>query len=261
VAHKKHKRRYLNILLIPDDEGSPRSLKLRYSFLRIGLVVLVVLFVTILVGAFTYGHLLQEALENRSLRNENQMLKKQLQKVNELEAELKQLKVYGQKVQNSLSGYIKLSEKSREETENFSTETLQNKPIFSIFKTIPVKPPVVGFVSQHYKEDVHNGIDIAAPEGTPIVAPASGQVLFSGWTVNGGNTIIIGHGFGYYTYYKHNLRNLVKVNQWVEQGEVIGYLGNSGQKSYGPHLHFEIWKNGRPIDPRLLVMEYNVNSF
>ncbi len=261
MGHKKLKRKYLNILLIPDDEGSPRRLRLRYSILQLGIAVAIVLFVMILVGIITYGQLLQKALENQSLRNENNILRQQLQKINELEAELKQLKSYGEKVQNSLSGYIKLTEGSQGEEASIDSDALQTRPIFSIFKSIPVKPPVVGFISQHYKEDVHNGIDIAAPEGTPIVAPASGQVLFSGWTVNGGNTIIIGHDFGYYSYYKHNLRNLVRVNQWVEQGEVIAYLGNSGQKSYGPHLHFEIWKNSRPIDPRILIAEYNVNNF
>lgn len=261
MAHKKHKRKYLNILLIPDDESSPRSLKVRYTLLSVAAVALSVIFVAFLVGVFTYGQLVQKAFENRSLRQENGQLKQQLQKVNKLAAELNQLKTFGEKVRNSLTGYVKVNDKIKAETNRKNAVILQNKPLISVFNSIPVKPPVIGFISQQFKEDVHNGIDIAAPEGTPIVAPANGRVLFSGWTLNGGNTIIVGHDFGYYTFYKHNLRNLVQVNQQVNKGDVIAYLGNSGEKSYGPHLHFEIWNNGRPVDPRILIPEYGNEGF
>ena len=257
MAHKKHKRTYLNILLIPDDESSTRSLKVRYSFLTGGLVLLVVILVGFLIGVFTYGQLVQKAYENIRLRQENEQMQKQLQKIGELTDELKNLKAYGRKVRNSLMGYVKIADDVEGLSSAAGSETTGEETIFSIFTSVPIKAPVVGFISQEFTENIHNGIDIVAPEGTPVVAAGSGRVLYSGWTIDGGYTIIIGHSHGFYSYYKHNLRNLVQTNQAVEQGEVIAYLGNSGQKSFGPHLHFEVWRNGRPIDPRKLVQEFN----
>jgi len=259
LAHKRYKRRYLNVLLIPDDESTPKNLKLRYSIITAGLIVLVFIGIGLLIGVFTYGQLLQKAYENISLKEENQQLQEQVSKVNDLTNELKALKSYGQKVRNSLTGYVKVNESVNlnEAQEAAAAENPVTKSMVSILTSLPIKAPVTGFISQEYKPGVHNGIDIVAPEGTPIVAAGSGTVLFSGWTMDGGNTIIIGHGNGYYSYYKHNLRNLVYDNQQVESGEVIAYLGNSGQKSFGPHLHFEIWKDGHPINPQKLIVNFN----
>lgn len=257
MTHKKHKRKFLNIILIPDNESSPKNFKIRYSYLSIILFILLILFIGLVIASITYGNLLQKAYENISLKKENEQLSQQLNKINELTAELEDLKNYGRKVQSSLMGYINLTSEMDEVSQIPEKESISNYPVTSTFTSIPIQAPVTGFISQEFKQNLHNGIDIAAPEGTPILAAASGTVLFSGWTIDGGNTIVIGHFGGYYTYYKHNLRNIVYENQSVEQGEIIAYLGNSGQKSYGPHLHFEIWKDGMPIDPKILVLDFH----
>lgn len=256
MAHKKHKKKFLSIVLIPDDKSQPKNLRFRYSVITAGLLVLVFIFVGVVIGAVTYGKLLQKAYENISLRQQNEQLTQQLQKINELTSELDNLKNYGRKVRSSLMGYVNLQGEQESEAP-LTTKESSNQSVFSIFTSIPVEAPVTGFISQDFSQNLHNGVDIVAPEGTPIVAAGSGIVLFSGWTVDGGNTIVIGHQGGYYSYYKHNLRNVVVENQMVSQGEVIGYLGNSGQKSFGPHLHFEIWKDGTAIDPRILVTDLN----
>jgi len=257
LAHKKHKKKILNILLIPDDESSPKGFKVRYSLLVVLLLLLIFVFVGLVIGSVTYGSLLQKAYENISLKQKNDQLNQQLQKMNELSGELENLKGLSRKVKNSITGYVNLSTDVEGETEVSGQGKSSDQSLISVYNAIPVKAPVNGFISQEYKQNLHNGIDIVASEGTPIVAAGSGKVLFAGWTLDGGNTIIIGHGEGYYSYYKHNLRNVVYENQTVEQGEVIAYLGNSGQKSFGPHLHFEIWKNGISIDPRTLILDYN----
>ena len=257
MAHKKHKKKILNILLIPDDESSPKGFKVRYSLLVALLILLIFVFVGLVIGSVTYGSLLQKAYENISLKQKNNQLSQQLQKMNELSGELENLKGLSRKVKNSITGYVNLSTDVEGEPEVSGQGKSSDQSLISVYNTIPVKAPVNGFISQEYKQNLHNGIDIVASEGTPIVAAGSGKVLFAGWTLDGGNTIIIGHGEGYYSYYKHNLRNVVYENQNVEQGEVIAYLGNSGQKSFGPHLHFEIWKNGISIDPRTLILDYN----
>ncbi len=256
MTHKKHRKKFLNILLIPDDESSPKSFKIRYSILLLILFFLLFLFILFITATFTYGKLLQQAYENISLREENEQLSEQLTKMNELTAELDNLKNYGRKVQSSLMGYVNLTSELDDVSELPPQINASNQSVLSTFNSIPIRTPVSGFVSQEFKENLHNGVDIVAPEGTPILAAASGNVLFSGWTIDGGNTVVIGHYGGYYSYYKHNLRNIVFENQYVKQGEIIGYLGNSGQKSYGPHLHFEIWKDGVPIDPKILVSDY-----
>lgn len=257
MTHKKYRKKYLNILLIPDDESAPKNLKIRYSVLRTGAVIAILVVVLFFIGVFSYGRLVQEAFENVSLRQENVRMLEQVQQVNKMAAELNKLKQLSEKVRNSLTGYVKITEDMGTLPEQKSAEQLKENSVETIFTSIPVKAPVTGFISQEFKRSVHTGIDIVAPQGTPVVAAADGSVLYSGWTMDGGYTIIIGHTNGYYTFYKHNLRNLVYNNQRVEQGEVIAYLGNSGEKSYGPHLHFEIWKDGRPINPRKLIPQFD----
>ncbi|MCO5238547.1 MAG: M23 family metallopeptidase [Chitinophagaceae bacterium] len=96
---------------------------------------------------------------------------------------------------------------------------------------------------------LHAGLDFAAPQGTPIYATADGVVRLAGNTGNGyGNHVIINHGYGYETLYGHQYRIKAKVGQRVKRGELIGWVGNTG-KSTGPHLHYEVRKNKRHIDP------------
>ena len=96
---------------------------------------------------------------------------------------------------------------------------------------------------------LHAGLDFAAPQGTPIYATADGVVRLAGNTGNGyGNHVIINHGYGYETLYGHQYRIKAKVGQKVKRGELIGWVGSTG-KSTGPHLHYEVRKNKRHIDP------------
>ncbi len=95
----------------------------------------------------------------------------------------------------------------------------------------------------------HMGLDFAAPQGTPIYATADGTVKDAGFHTSGfGNRVVINHGYGYETLYGHMLRIKARVGEQVKRGEVIGYVGNSG-KSTGPHCHYEVHRNGIPVDP------------
>ena len=96
---------------------------------------------------------------------------------------------------------------------------------------------------------MHAGIDFTAPQGTPIYATADGRVSTAGNTGNGyGNHVIVNHGYGYETLYGHMVRVKARNGQVVKRGEVIGWVGSTG-KSTGPHLHYEVHKNGTKIDP------------
>lgn len=96
---------------------------------------------------------------------------------------------------------------------------------------------------------LHAGLDFTAPQGTPIYATANGRVETAGNTGDGyGRHVIINHGYGYKTLYAHMVRVKARVGQTIKRGEVIGWVGSTG-KSTGPHCHYEVIKNGRPIDP------------
>ena len=112
------------------------------------------------------------------------------------------------------------------------------------------------FSSEH---EIHGGIDIVAMEGTPIKSSASGVVVFSGWTPDLGNLVVIYHNNEYFTYYGHNELILVNSYEKVDRGDAIATSGNSGISS-GPHLHFEIWKDGEPVDPLLYFPELNQSN-
>ncbi|HET7599981.1 MAG TPA: M23 family metallopeptidase [Gemmatimonadales bacterium] len=99
----------------------------------------------------------------------------------------------------------------------------------------------------------HEGIDVSAPSGSPIEAPAAGRVISAGWEQGYGNTLEIDHGYGITTRYAHTSRILVRVGQRVDRGERIALVGNSGLAT-GPHLHYEVHVNGRPVNPLRYVM-------
>ena len=119
---------------------------------------------------------------------------------------------------------------------------------------IPNSPPVRGYITRDFftakshRLTAHHGVDIAAKEGTPVLAAAEGLVLFSDWTYRYGYLVLISHRSGYVTFYGHNQALFVRAGERVKQGEPIALVGSSGQ-STAPHLHFEIWADGTPVDP------------
>jgi len=103
----------------------------------------------------------------------------------------------------------------------------------------------------------HEGIDVSAPMGTPIEAPAAGVVRSAGWEAGYGHTIEIDHGYGIVTRFAHASRLLVRKGERVSRGEKIALVGNSGLAT-GPHLHYEVHVGGRPVNPLRYVMPETV---
>lgn len=94
----------------------------------------------------------------------------------------------------------------------------------------------------------HSGVDFAGKMGSDVISVASGVVVWSGDRYGYGDMVEISHGHGFSTRYAHNSKNLVKVGEVVKKGQVIALMGSSG-RSTGPHVHFEVYKHGRPVDP------------
>lgn len=100
--------------------------------------------------------------------------------------------------------------------------------------------------------EYHQGVDIANKADTLIYATANGTVRYSGWSYGYGTMIVIDHGYGISTLYAHTAKSLVKIGDRVTRGQVIGYMGTTG-RSTGAHLHYEIWRHGRPINPMIYL--------
>jgi len=111
-------------------------------------------------------------------------------------------------------------------------------------------PPANGPISESYNvKEKHFAVDIVVPKDTPIKSTADGVVIFAEWTATTGYVIIIEHSYGLISVYKHNASLTKSQGDLVKAGEVIATAGNLGELSTGPHLHFELWNDGYPINP------------
>ena len=126
-----------------------------------------------------------------------------------------------------------------------------------LYLSTPAGWPVSGHLSSRYgsrlhpvleERRFHTGVDISVPTGNPVKTTANGIVSFAGWAENSGIVVVIEHGRGFSTAYAHNRKALVTVGQRVVRGDPVALSGSTGI-STGPHVHYEIWKNGRHTDP------------
>jgi len=166
--------------------------------------------------------------------------KKQAEALKEMSAELSQLKGAASRQEASLQVLIEYFEDKR-----------------SLFASTPSIWPVRGWVTSRFGSrispfsgisNLHEGIDVAAQTGTPVVASADGVVIKAAFETGYGNMVEISHGYGIKTIYAHNSRINVKAGQRVRRGDVIAYAGDSGS-STGPHLHYEVRVNNLPVNP------------
>jgi len=128
----------------------------------------------------------------------------------------------------------------------------------SLLASTPSIMPVRGWVTSAFRRRNdpftgnavwHRGLDISTGMGTPVLAPADGVVTYIGRKVDFGNIMSLDHGYGYLTRYGHNSKILVRAGQQVRRGQVIAFVGSTG-KSTGPHLHYEVLRNGVPVNPQ-----------
>lgn len=129
-----------------------------------------------------------------------------------------------------------------------TTAVDRDRPMEQLYLVPPISG---GTVSLGFDPTMqHLGIDVNAAAGTPVKSVLSGHIIYAGWTLETGNTVGIQHDNNLISFYKHNSALLKKQGTFVEAGEAVAVIGNSGTLSSGPHLHFELWSQGKPVDPQ-----------
>jgi len=115
-------------------------------------------------------------------------------------------------------------------------------------------PPIIGELTNKMNISAgHFGVDIIAPKNEAVVAILKGTIVYQNWSPNDGHVVHIQHKNNLLSIYKHSSEVLKKIGDYVDAGEPISIVGNSGEHSTGPHLHFELWHNGYPIDPEKFI--------
>mgnify|MGYP000442267574 CR=1 FL=1 len=137
----------------------------------------------------------------------------------------------------------------REERFNITGANLAAPKLQSVFLGHTLFfPPVKGVISQKYSPK-HYGVDLVSKPNEVVKSVLDGTVIFSAWTIETGYTIAVQHENNFVSIYKHNSDLLKKTGTFVRAGEAIAIIGNTGELSSGPHLHFELWYNGSPVNP------------
>lgn len=282
-SHHISKENKFQILVIPQgDAGEKWSFGFTMTGLSavvVGFVIVISAIVVVLLGYTPLGALVPVSNAEIQQRYGNQLYDLQI-RLSRISEEVIVMREYNRKlrsalgeefandsVSSSISSKVKEDEIAQQRTVGTPQQIVSEPPTEtesaaysfapqrqvtsrSFQATFPVYPPVVGYVSRGFDEErKHFGIDYAGKRGAIISAAADGHVIFSGWTFDDGNMIILSHGGGYFSIYKHNQSLLKSTNEFVKRGQPIALLGNSGNTSYGPHLHFELWKDGQPQNP------------
>ena len=154
---------------------------------------------------------------------------------------------------------IPRSPEEEEYVKNFEQEEKYN---LTVLNTNPLPmdglffyKPVNGVISSHYQADIHHfGVDIAAASKESVLATLDGTVMYAGYDPNQGNVIQLQHKNGFVSVYKHNELLLKEPGEQVVAGEAIALVGNTGKLSTGPNLHFELWYNGKPVNPEDFIV-------
>ncbi len=231
--------------IIPESSSGVKSFyfsSLKLKFFKFILIFFGVLLTAILIFSFW---MVGNFARMKMLEYEANKVKIQEKKITELEKKLQKFILFAQKVEKLLTvpeeKEINVEKLNLVYSDTFAIRGNSEKNIF-IFEL-----PVKGIISNFYSV-LHPGVDIAAASGTPIRAPCDGLVVQKGMDENYGLYIWIKHEGGIKTFYAHLKEIDVRKGEWVKKGEIIGKVGSSG-KSTGPHLHFEIWKEGFPLNP------------
>ncbi|MBE15180.1 MAG: M23 family metallopeptidase [Dokdonia sp.] len=269
---KKLLHKYRLVILNEDTFEERVSFKLTRLnvFILVGLSAIILISLTTLLIALTP---LREYIPGYSSTQLKQDARRLLIKTDSLERALVVRNQYYEKIQEVLSGDITPEKFSRDtvldqsdrpteidlapsKQDSVLRDLVEKEDKYNVFETagatadMALYPPAQGSISDPYNVDKrHYAVDIVTEKDAPVKAAADGTVIFAEWTADTGHVIIIEHPQNMITVYKHNASLNKEQGDLVKAGEVIATVGNTGELSTGPHLHFELWSNGYPIDP------------
>jgi len=240
MNHKDYKLLFISVL-----NNKTWQLELTKSSLITGIIVVgSICLISLLLIVFSVP-IINEYLEINTV---NRKINAQKEIINDLSDSLDEIGLMKSYIENIIG---------LEEGEELDSSKIR----FIVTNNTPSIKPSEGVISREFDIDNnHFGIDIVNEEGTSIFSIANGVVIYSDYSNDYGNVIIIDHENGYYSHYYHNKENFVKRNERIDSGVLIAQLGNTGQQSTGPHLHLEIWKDGKPIDPLSFFQDYSKKS-
>ncbi|MFY0607927.1 MAG: M23 family metallopeptidase [Cyclobacteriaceae bacterium] len=273
--------RYL--LIIRNEENFAEKKTIRFNLARLILLLTVAFALTLGLSIYTVTVVLEEWLDPRYLINQSdrQLLDLSM-RIDSLESELIIKDQYVGNIQRIIGGDVEALQSMSEDfaennPSNIGTGVSERLlPIDSQFRAsyeqqdlevltyasnraddireIFLFSPVEGIVTDGFNPKTdHFGVDIVAKENEPVKCAADGVVVFSSWTLDSGYVIGIQHRGNLISIYKHNSELFKNVGSFVSGGEIIAIIGNTGELTSGPHLHFELWQNGNPVNPQEFV--------
>ena len=254
------KDRFLTVLVVPHDEKNVRRLRVSYRWLKAGMAVAGVLLIAVALAVLTYGRVASRATQATLLERENARLEVENAKVDEIAENL-------ERTERAYAQIREMAGLPPDEAGSSPADTgEQPGPAGRGGGALGEPPPgrgteapdsvpagwplsLKGFETAGFGGDGgHPGVDIAVPVHTPVLATARGVVAAADSDPVYGHYVVVAHGGGIETMYGHNAVLLVERGERVTRGQPIAYSGNSG-RSTAPHLHYEIRREGRAIDP------------
>lgn len=271
--------RYL--LIIRNEENFAEKHTYGFNYARVILIGLGVFTLALALAVFLIRGVLQQWLDPRYSEREsrNQLIEMRLG-MDSLKYQLISQNRYIENIKQILSGGLTASQidsltsleirleavlkeqlqpidsQFRAEFKNaeLSEISFEGRTFSNEFRSIYLFSPMEGLSTDNYNpKNDHFGIDLVGKENEPVKSVADGIVMFASWTLDGGHVISIQHRAGLVSIYKHNSELLKNVGNFVTGGEIIAIIGNSGELTNGPHLHFELWHNSNPVNPEEYV--------
>jgi murein DD-endopeptidase MepM/ murein hydrolase activator NlpD len=270
---KKLLHKYRLVILNEDTFEERFAIKLTRLnvFVLTSLSAIFIIFFTILLIAFTPLREYIPGYSSAKLKKEASMLN---YKTDSLVQELELNKRYYASIKKVLTGDVSTVDFNRDSVieaakndpeilqtttnrqDSLLREKVEKEDKYNLFEessspnNFVLFPPVNGTISEGYNiEDKHYAVDVVVATNTPVKATADGTIIFAEWTVETGYVVIIEHNQELISVYKHNAAITKSQGDLVKAGEVIAMSGNTGELSTGPHLHFELWSKGYPVNP------------
>ncbi len=264
-----------------DASSNPKSYRIKLSRVKLLAVVAGVFMVFAIGSLIFYYSRTYKVLYYDELLQQYQQLSEDNRRIEQIERDYRKVKQENEKIRMVFGAMASMprdttTARLSESAADGSLEGPADEPLVSMPKSVlnesegrawvpdyfmsarmipslmPVNSP---FVSREYhpgdnpNRGPHYGVDIVAEEGAAVKAAADGWVLISEWLTDYGNTVIVFHGLGYFSVYKHLKFRFVREGDAVKGGSIIGTVGKTGSLATGTHLHFEIWRDGQAVNP------------